>query len=192
MDPKSYILILYFFLLLLYHGGEYILTRIVHGSAGIGSFLFSIPYILAQLFSLLEFSFESSEFPAWKHTAILWLWLPGLLLCASGLLIRFTAMITAGRSFTHLLQNQKRPEHVLITNGIYAWSRHPGYLGWFIWAVSSQLLLSNPVCLLLFAYWSWKYFDIRIKIEEKNLILFFGQEYLNYKRRTPVRIPFIS
>ena len=192
MDSNSYILLLYFFLLLLYHGGEYILTRLVHGSAGLGSFLFSIPYLLAQLLSLLEFRFESAEFSEWKQTTLHWLWLPAILLCACGLGIRFIAMISTGRSFTHLLQNEKRPEHLLITSGIYAWSRHPGYLGWFIWAVSSQLLLANPVCLLLFAYWSWKYFDIRIRIEEKNLVLFFGEDYLNYKHRTPVRIPFIS
>ena len=192
MDPHSYILVLYFVLLLVYHGGEYLLTRVVHGSAGLGSFLFSIPYFLAQLLSLLEFRLENSEFPEWKQTAIQYFWLPALLLCASGLGIRFTAMITAGRSFTHLLQNQKRPEHVLITKGIYAWSRHPGYLGWFIWAVCSQLLLANPICLLFFAYWAWSYFDRRIQTEEKSLVLFFGEEYLDYKRRTPVRIPFIS
>lgn len=26
--------------------------------------------------------------------------------------------------------------------------RHPGYLGWLIWATGMQLLLGNPVCLV--------------------------------------------
>ena len=30
--------------------------------------------------------------------------------------------------------------------------RHPGYLGWFVWAVAGQLLLANPVCAVAFAY----------------------------------------
>jgi protein-S-isoprenylcysteine O-methyltransferase Ste14 len=29
--------------------------------------------------------------------------------------------------------------------------RHPGYMGWFIWSVATQLLLVNPVCTVVFA-----------------------------------------
>ena len=29
--------------------------------------------------------------------------------------------------------------------------RHPGYLGWYLWAVGTQVLLLNPVSTLLFA-----------------------------------------
>lgn len=30
--------------------------------------------------------------------------------------------------------------------------RHPGYLGWCVWAVATQLLLANPLCTLLFCF----------------------------------------
>lgn len=30
--------------------------------------------------------------------------------------------------------------------------RHPGYLGWFVWAVAGQLLLANPITTVAFAY----------------------------------------
>lgn len=30
--------------------------------------------------------------------------------------------------------------------------RHPGYLGWFVWAIAGQLLLANPLCAVAFAY----------------------------------------
>jgi protein-S-isoprenylcysteine O-methyltransferase Ste14 len=29
--------------------------------------------------------------------------------------------------------------------------RHPGYAGWLLWAVATQLLLGNPVCAVVFA-----------------------------------------
>jgi hypothetical protein len=29
--------------------------------------------------------------------------------------------------------------------------RHPGYVGWFIWSVATQILLLNPVCVCVFA-----------------------------------------
>lgn len=30
--------------------------------------------------------------------------------------------------------------------------RHPGYMGWFIWSLATQLLLVNPICGLAYAY----------------------------------------
>lgn len=29
--------------------------------------------------------------------------------------------------------------------------RHPGYLGWFMWSISTQVLLANPICTGLFS-----------------------------------------
>lgn len=29
--------------------------------------------------------------------------------------------------------------------------RHPGYLGWMLWAIGTQVLLINPFCTLAFA-----------------------------------------
>ncbi len=29
--------------------------------------------------------------------------------------------------------------------------RHPGYLGWLVWAVGTQILLANPICTIAFA-----------------------------------------
>ena len=29
--------------------------------------------------------------------------------------------------------------------------RHPGYFGWIVWAVGTQVLLLNPICSILFA-----------------------------------------
>lgn len=68
----------------------------------------------------------------------------------AGELLRKAAILTAGTSFTHLVQLTRRPQHVLVTRGVYRFCRHPGYCGWFIWAVGTQVLLLNPVCAVLF------------------------------------------
>jgi len=45
---------------------------------------------------------------------------------------------------------ERHDRHVLVRHGVYAWVRHPGYLGFLLWAAGTQLLLANPACLALF------------------------------------------
>lgn len=52
----------------------------------------------------------------------------GAAVAAAGQLMRSLAMWEAGASFTHLIQHSKRAEHVLVTSGVYALSRHPSYV----------------------------------------------------------------
>lgn len=68
--------------------------------------------------------------------------LVGLVLCLTGEFMRKIAMLTAGRSFNHYIQMTKDEDHHLVTHGIYAWSRHPSYVGWFYWSVGTQVTYS--------------------------------------------------
>lgn len=117
----------------------------------------------------------------------------GILLVIIGEIIRKVGMITAQASFTHEIQYDKRKEHTLITHGIYQYIRHPGYLGWFIWAPSTQLILMNPISFVLFLGWAWYFFYDRIPHEEQVLIdNLFGERYIKYRQRVPTWIPFIK
>mmetsp|Transcript_30171 Transcript_30171/g.21916 ORF Transcript_30171/g.21916 Transcript_30171/m.21916 type:complete len:119 (-) Transcript_30171:81-437(-) len=106
--------------------------------------------------------------------------------------LRNSAMFTAAQSFHHLVQDEKASDHVLITHGVYSFCRHPSYLGWFMWANGTQLVLGNPISFAAFLYVSWSFFLDRIPGEEYNLVKFFGDEYVNYCKRTPVLIPFLE
>ncbi len=53
-------------------------------------------------------------------------------------------------------------------------------------------MLCNPVCTVGYAVASWKFFYERIRNEEYHLIRFFGDEYIQYMREVPTRIPFNS
>ena len=60
---------------------------------------------------------EATWFPGMKggRTAIL----AGLALVVVGQFFRAAAMWTAKASFTHIIADSKREEHVLVTNGVY-------------------------------------------------------------------------
>lgn len=100
--------------------------------------------------------------------------------------------LTAAHNFTHIIQTTRRPQHGLVTRGVYGWVRHPGYAGWMVWAVGTQLLLCNPACTLAFAVAAWRFFSARCRHEDRTLASFFGEEYLRYRAAVPHSgIPFV-
>lgn len=191
---QSHFVPLGFYLVLLsfFHFSEYFVTSLTNPSTlSTSSFLLdhSTAYIAAISGSFVEYGIEVYLFPGFKKFNSIAL--IGLLLATGGELIRKLAMFTAGRNFTHLISSKKNPQHKLVTNGIYAILRHPSYAGWFYWAVGSQILLQNPICIVLFALVSYSFFRERIIYEELTLIDFFGDEYKRYKRRVGLWMPIV-
>lgn len=69
-----------------------------------------------------------------------WIAAVGLILCIGGEVLRKLAMYTAGRNFTHTVRSEKGPDQTLVVTGLYGLVRHPSYMGWFYWAVGTQVL----------------------------------------------------
>ena len=55
-----------------------------------------------------------------------------------------------------------------------------------------QIMLCNPCCLVGYTIVSWRFFNERIYEEEIYLLNFFGEDYLDYQRRVPTGLPFIT
>lgn len=185
---------LYLAVLSTFHFSEFIVTGLGNPqNLSFDSYLVnhSTAYGLAMAASWLE------------HFTQLWLWpdlklgLPvlswaGLALCITGEIVRKTAMLHAGRNFNHLVQSTRDSEHRLVTSGIYSFCRHPSYAGWFLWSLGSQVILCNPVCLVIYAVVSFQFFNERIYAEEFSLLQFFGSEYREYQARVGTGIPGIQ
>ena len=150
-----------------------------------------------------KFYFFPDGFPfQWLFTIV------GLAMVIGGEYLRKLAMYTARQSFSHLIEDKPNQEHRLITHGIYARYRHPSYVGWFLWACGTQVLLANPIGFVLYLVVSdpsdvgividlflfqssWIFFADRIKYEEETLANHYGALYRDYQKRVPVGIPFI-
>lgn len=72
-----------------------------------------------------------------------WLSFLGLFMVLCGEGLRKAAMLTAGSNFNHIVQNEKAQSHVLVTSGVYAYFRHPSYVGWFYWSIGTQVSCSS-------------------------------------------------
>jgi protein-S-isoprenylcysteine O-methyltransferase len=176
-----------------FHFLEFALTALHRpGEVGADSFLLnhSVAYGAAFAAAVAEFWLEYRFAPRLKGRAVVSA--IGLALVLGGQAVRSAAMHTAGSNFTHLVAQRKRPEHQLVTHGVYALLRHPSYFGWFWWSVGTQVLLGNPVCAVGYALASWRFFADRIPFEEFTLCDFFGAEYVAYARRTFIGIPFVK
>ncbi|MCJ1473225.1 hypothetical protein MMC13_001876, partial [Lambiella insularis] len=86
----------------------------------------------------------------------------GLSLVVAGQATRTAAMMQAGENFNHTVQHAKKNGHELVTNGVYAYLRHPSYFGFFWWGLGTQLVLGNRICLAAYAVVLWMFFRSRI------------------------------
>jgi len=113
----------------------------------------------------------------------------GIVMIASGLLLRISAILTLGKFFTATARATKK--QILVINGPYSLIRHPSYAGAIIVMTGVPVLLNNKatffssIVLLTLAY------SIRIKNEEKVLVSIFGDKYLRYSQRVKKMIPHI-
>ena len=71
----------------------------------------------------------------------------------------------------------------LITKGIYSWSRNPAFVGFDLLYISVCLMFFN-IPLLLVSVWAAVMLHLQILQEEVHMENMFGEEYVEYKKRT--------
>jgi protein-S-isoprenylcysteine O-methyltransferase len=170
-----------------------------------------LAYQLAHSSAMVETVVTTIFFPEWQsYFSSRWIQYIGLTFIIVGQVVRSVAMSTAGTNFNHRVQHKRAEGHELVTNGVYGYLRHPSYFGFFWWGVGTQMVLGNSVCFVIYAGILWRFFSKRIRGkqtssspvlvsklivlpigEEKHLIGFFGDDYVQYRANTRVGIPFI-
>ena len=177
-----------------FHISEYIVTAIFNShTLTVDSFLInhSWEYGIAAAASWIEFGLEFYFLPGMKSNGFMsFLSCIGMALVIFGETLRKLAMFTAASNFTHIVQYRKRDSHTLVTHGVYSVFRHPSYVGWFYWCIGTQLVLANPICFVGYTVASWKFYSERIYEEERLLVQFFRQDYIQYKKQVGTGIPF--
>lgn len=109
----------------------------------------------------------------------------GLVLVATFLIDHFD--LFGLRQMTLYLRGREYTHHPFRTPGLYRVVRHPLYVGWFLafWCTPAM-----SVGHLLFATLSSAYILIAIRFEERDLCDALGEDYIDYRRRVPMLIPF--
>jgi protein-S-isoprenylcysteine O-methyltransferase Ste14 len=104
-----------------------------------------------------------------------------------GLAIRLAAIFNLGRAFSANVAI--RESQALRTSGMYAWVRHPSYLGLEIIFLAAGLYYGNWASLAIMLVFPTAALVYRIHLEEAVLRGAFGEQYRAYSQRTKRLIP---
>lgn len=149
--------------------------------------MFGIP--MSLYFVTWLFGFTLPEGFLWGHTLVkyigFWGMYIGLILSAIGALM----VILGWKEIYKHYWSKEEGRGRLVTKGIYAYIRHPQYTGFLLitlgmlveW-VTIPLLIMYPILIVL-------YYRLAKK-EERDMEREFGRQYIEYKRRTSMFIPF--
>lgn len=113
--------------------------------------------------------------------------LPSVQIRIFGILIGIIAVIFFA-SATVTMKNSWRvgiPEEktILITNGIYKWSRNPAFVGFDLLYLSMCFLFFN-IPLVIVSVWAIIMLHFQILQEENHMKKTFGKDYINYMNHT--------
>ncbi len=111
----------------------------------------------------------------------------GLVLIVVGLIVRWIAILTLWKFFT--VDVSIVNEHKLVNTGLYKLVRHPAYTGSLLSFLGLGMVFSNWLALLVIFVSITVAFVHRIKVEEKALVAFFGDQYVRYRATTKRLIP---
>ena len=135
------------------------------------AYLVLLLIIAPQIISFYYFPLPNSSFDSI-------LTFSGILLFSMGFIIDIWARFTMGKYWGPPGQHDDSRQSKLITNGPFAYSRNPIYLGSFLLLIGFSLSLRSAFFFLPII--QMIYFNRKIKIEEKLLLKKFGKEYGEY------------
>lgn len=160
--------------------------REIHTTERADKFLF--PAITIVTLCALTISFW--DFIVLQQSAYKFGWLDviGLALFGPGIIIYLAARLALKKFFSKRLNLIEG--HKLVTHGVYKYVRHPSYTGSILLWLGFTLLL-NSILGFIVMLPSVILVLIRITFEEKMLIRAFGQQYIDFMKRTKKLIPYV-
>ena len=124
-------------------------------------------------------------------------WTPNVIISIPFLLLggfmRYQSRATLVKAGLGVLESTRLrivEEPKLVTSGVYQYIRHPLYLGDICRNIGVPLFFNSLSGLILIILGNI-FLLIRIRIEEDLLIEEFGDEYIEYKKRTKKLIPYV-
>jgi protein-S-isoprenylcysteine O-methyltransferase Ste14 len=126
---------------------------------------------------------RGSNLPGGAH----WLKIAAMAIIVGGLVLRWTAVISLGKSFSSNVAIHATQK--VLKTGLYRWMRHPSYTGLLLCILAVALHTRNWISFLIILIPSSAAILYRIHVEEIALREHFGTEYIDYSRETRRLIP---
>jgi len=133
---------------------------------------------------------ELPEGILWGHTLVNRIGYTGMYLNIACAIVALAVIANGWYNIYHHYWSKEAGKRRVVKNGVYRYIRHPQYTGFllltlgmiFEWA-TLPMLLGWPLIVLL-------YYRLA-KREEADMVAEFGEEYLMYRQKTKMFIPFV-
>ncbi|MGA2624155.1 MAG: isoprenylcysteine carboxylmethyltransferase family protein [Bacteroidota bacterium] len=168
---------------------EIVLSRVKHSDAKKSKL---DAYSLRILWTTIALSVSSGVFLGLRRigfiaTGSYFISVSGLSLIVIGLIVRWIAILTLRKYFT--VDVSIVSDHRIVTHGLYRWVRHPSYAGSLLSFLGLGICFSCWVSTLVVFLPILVAFIYRIRVEEKVLAAYLGDEYGQYSASTKRLIP---
>ena len=108
----------------------------------------------------------------------------GYITIVAGLIIIFVAAKQFKAANTTINPTKPETASVLVSNGVFSYSRNPMYLGMLIIIIGFSII-HNPIAIIVFMpLWIIYMINFQIIPEEEAMKILFKEEFLNYSKKT--------
>lgn len=108
-------------------------------------------------------------------------WLPRVIL-AIGVLVGLGGVIQFSKNSTSVDPHHPEKTSVLVTSGVYNFSRNPMYLAMLLILLGGMTKFGEPAGVIVPILYVWYINEFQIKPEEEIMEQKFGEEFLEYKK----------
>ena len=150
---------------------------------------FSVLLILAMSFISVVVPVIDWAYFTTSQDGISWITVTGIVMIIIGITFRALAVRYLGKYFTPTVQI--KDDHQLITSGPYSIVRHPSYTGAFLALTAGGVILESLIGFVISCIAMFTAYYVRIRIEEKELVARFGNDYVAYQQDTKMIIPYV-
>jgi len=133
---------------------------------------------LSSIYILIVLSSVAEYFLIIK-TVNVFISMSGFIIFLAGVFLRRMSGENLGRNWS--FQVEIKENHELITTGIYKYLKHPYYLGVMLELAGVCMISNSFYSLLLVLFVQLPLLAIRISLEEKTLVSYFGDKYERYR-----------
>lgn len=126
----------------------------------------------------------------WGHTLNSYIGYTGMYI---NIVLSLTSLGIIAAGWRQIYRNywsKKEGEGRLVTTGVYRYIRHPQYTGFILLTVGMLVEWATLPMLIMWPFIVYMYYRLA-KREEKDMLKSFGNEYVEYQKRTKMFIPYL-
>ena len=150
--------------------------------------MFGVPFSMFAIGWLFGYTLPEGVF--WGHTLVQYIGFWGMYIGILISLIGVALVISGWKQIHKDYWSKEEGQGKLVTNGIYKYIRHPQYTGFFMITFGMMSEWATLPLIILYSLLLVLYYKLAKK-EEADVEKEFGNEYIEYRKRTKMFIPYI-